>query len=461
MLTRSISQQDFLALAERDESHFFDLKSQKITPAKLLRSVVAFANADGGTVLVGIKDKQDAPDRAGAWDGFLDLEAMNGVLQSISSCTPTIPASLLALTCPTHPGYLLRIEIEKSPDVCKTPSNDVFVRSGAQSLKLSDPQKIQELAFAKGASTFEDHVVINTPTEVLVDAVEIKNFLVEQKPSLDPLEFVINQNLVDFRTWEPRVAGLLLFHSSPSSVVPRRCGVKISRYDTREEDPERDHLSEQYSVEGPLRIQIHDAVSRVTDMMSKVAVWTSEGIRKNLSYPPEAIWETIANAVIHRDYSISDDIQILIYNDRIEIHSPGKLPGLVTLSNILDARYSRNPKIVRTLSRYSDPPNKDMGEGLNTTFQKMKDFGLKQPLFSEEGNSFIVILPHTPLASPDDAIMSFLENNKTIKNSQAREITGIKSENTVKNVFYKLREEGLIEQVPGLRGRNSAWQKKV
>ena len=117
--------------------------------------------------------------------------------------------------------------------------------------------------------------------------------------------------------------------------------------------------------------------------MSGIDVWTTQGLKK-LEYPPEAIWETIVNAVIHRDYSISDDIHILIFDNRIEILSPGKLPGYVNIENILDARFSRNSKMVRTLNRYKDPPNKDLGEGLNTTFQKMKEFGLKSPSITKK-----------------------------------------------------------------------------
>ena len=92
------------------------------------------------------------------------------------------------------------------------------------------------------------------------------------------------------------------------------------------------------------------------------------------------------NAIIHRDYSISDDVQVLIFDNRIEVISPGRLPGYVSTDNILDARYSRNSKIVRTLARYPDPPNKDLGEGLNTAFQKMKEWRLRAPEIAEDGN---------------------------------------------------------------------------
>ena len=195
----------------------------------------------------------------------------------------------------------------------------------------------------------------------------------------------------------------------------------------------------------------------VVKLMESVQIWSPDGL-KNAEYPPETIWEVLVNAVIHRDYSVSDDIQVFIFNNRIEILSPGRLPGYVTVENILDARFSRNPKIVRTLNRYKDAPNKDLGEGLNTAFQKMKEWGLKEPIVSEDGNYVKVILPHTPLAKPTEAILSFLASHDRITNRQARDITGIKSENLVKNEFYKLRDAGFLERIPGLAAAKSAWR---
>jgi ATP-dependent DNA helicase RecG len=121
-----------------------------------------------------------------------------------------------------------------------------------------------------------------------------------------------------------------------------------------EEEPERGSLDSTTSLEGPLYTLISQTVSKVTEIMSSVNVWTTTGLKK-LEYPAEAIWEIIANAFIHRDYSVSDDIQILIFNDRIEVQSPGRLSGHVTPANILSARFSRNSKIVRTLARYPKP----------------------------------------------------------------------------------------------------------
>ena len=194
--------------------------------------------------------------------------------------------------------------------------------------------------------------------------------------------------------------------------------------------------------------------------MSSVSIWTSTGMSK-VDYPPETIWEILVNAVIHRDYSISDDVHVLIFNNRIEIISPGKLPGYVTIENILDARFSRNSKIVRTLNRYKNPPNKDMGEGLNTAFQKMQEWRLKKPIISVNGNYVKVIIAHSPLASPEEAILEYLSKHDLIKNRHAREITGIKSENIMKNVFYKMRDNELISPVMSSNGTTIvAWKMK-
>ncbi len=177
---------------------------------------------------------------------------------------------------------------------------------------------------------------------------ELHDFLMSYAPATDPLDFVVNQNLLDAATWQPKIASLLLFHDIPSTVIPRKCAVKITRYETKEDEPERDHLAEQVTIEKPLYPLIQQTISEIRRIMSSVQIWTAEGLR-HADYPPEAIWEVVVNALIHRDYSISDDVQVLIFDNRIEVLSPGQLPGYVTTQNILDARYSRNPKIVRTL----------------------------------------------------------------------------------------------------------------
>ncbi len=441
-----------------DEGHFFDKKEIGLDGRGAQKIAVAFGNSDGGEFVVGIKDNKNEPVPEKRWVGAESPEDFNGLLQAIFDVSPSLIVSYDALFCDQFDGYVLRVCIEKSSDVHKTKDNKVYVRYGAQSLPVSDPSKIMELSFAKGTSSFEDQTVDNIMPDELMESSEIIEFLAGFSPKTDPLDFLVNQHLLDNSSWNPTYASVLLFYVNPSVALPRRCAVKITRYETREDEPERDHLSAQKTIEGSLYKLIHNTVDSVTSIMSNVKIWTSEGM-KNVSYPPETLWEIITNAIIHRDYSISDDIQIMVFDNRIEVLSPGKLPGYVTVDNILDSRYSRNPKIVRTLNRYKNPPNKDLGEGLNTAFQKMKEWKLQNPTVIVEGNYVKVTIPHIPLAKPEELILEYLDSHSSIKNGEARALTGIKSENLVKSVFLRLAKDGQIERVPGLSGSASRWRK--
>lgn len=460
MKEKILSEFDIYELSQRLESHFFDKKAKQVDGKKIQKISTAFANADGGDFLIGIKDGKDEPEVNKRWDGFHTKEEFNFVFQNLMDIKPTVPFTPIFLFNPTQKTYVLQITIEKSEKVHNTADNTVYIRISAQSVPLKDPQKIQELSFAKGETSFEDLTYRSARAEDIFESFEMKRFLCEYSPQSDPIDFTINQNLIDRITYDPKICGLLIFNDNPTTLLPRKCGIKISRYDTSEKIPEREHLKEQISIEGSLYEQIHKAAKAIVELMSSVKIWTPKGLN-TVNYPKETIWEILVNAVIHRDYSISDDNQIHIFNNRIEIISPGKLPGYVTEENILEARYSRNTKIVRTLNRYKDPPNKDMGEGLNTAFQKMKDWKLKEPSIKVEGNYVRVTISHSPIASPEESIMEFLNANETIKNKQAREITGIKSENTMKRVFYKLRDNNLIIPVVSKNGKTIvAWSKK-
>jgi len=135
------------------------------------------------------------------------------------------------------------------------------------------------------------------------------------------------------------------------------------------------------------------------------------------------------------------------------------LPGHITVRNILDEQFARNGALVRLINKFPDPPNKDVGEGLNTAFDAMKRLRLKPPMVEETQSSVIVRIKHERLATPEQSVMDYLENHSEITNRIARELTGIRSENSMKEVFYRLRDRGLIVQVPHRSQTRRAWQK--
>lgn len=144
---------------------------------------------------------------------------------------PTIPHNAEFLIDSAN-TYAVRVIIEKSPSVHKTSDETVYIRNSAQSIPIKNPQKIKELSYSKGESSYEDTIVKDALAEDIFESSKIKDFLNDYSPKSDTIDFTVNQNLVDKKSYEPRTAGILLFSENPTPLLPSRCGIKITRYDT-------------------------------------------------------------------------------------------------------------------------------------------------------------------------------------------------------------------------------------
>lgn len=461
MESRSITVDEALDLINRGESHFWDFKSSRSSGKVIQKIGCALANADGGEFLIGVEDAKTGSGME-RWVGFATVEDGNHVMQSLGTDSkPALPYTVEWLLVEGYEasGFACLASIRKSPTVHQTADGNVWVRRNAQTVKV-DPTDRVNLALSKGAETFENQELADYTADELADEPELGAFLEHLSPKTLADEFIRKQRLVNKETGKSRLAGAILFAESPPAVSTKRCAVKVARYETKVEKPDRKHLSgNPLTIEGPAYQLIERTIAAVQGMIESVSVLKPSGDLESLSYPPEALKEVIVNAVIHRDYNISDDIVIRVFDNRVEVRSPGRLPGHMTLDNLLTDRFSRNPNINRLINKYPDPPNKDIGEGLKTTMRSMAEAKLQPPSFALEDNYFVVTIEHTPLARPQEIVLQYLQNHDEITNAIARELTGINSENSMKEVFYDLRDAGVIERVPGKAGNKSAWQK--
>mmetsp|Transcript_13236 Transcript_13236/g.17117 ORF Transcript_13236/g.17117 Transcript_13236/m.17117 type:complete len:463 (+) Transcript_13236:105-1493(+) len=453
--SKKITKNEALELLKRKESFFFDFKGKELKPAKLTKSISAFANSNGGEILLGADETPGADGSEHTWNGFNDFEAANPIFQVLHEIDQSNDfVKFEFLEADDFPGYLLLIEVSKYKSVVAASDAHFYVRKNAQNLRLNE-SAIEKLRLDKGIVSFEDEIV-NTNKEEVINSETIIGFLLNTVPTAEPIDWLRKQYLlVDER---PNVAGVLLYADNPQSLLPKRSAIKILRYQTKSE-AERDFLvSDPETIEGPLYSLIYDAVDRVKTVIEGIEKLGPAGLER-IQYPQEALHEIVTNAVLHRDYSVAADVQIRIFDNRIEIESPGRLPGHVTIDNIADVQFARNPKSVRLINKFKNPPNKDVGEGINTAFEAMEKLRLKKPEFEETENSLVVTLRHESLASPEQMVLEYLERNTLITNSIARELTGIKSENTMKNVFYRLRDRKQIEQSPKIPGYKHSWRK--
>ena len=439
----------------REESHFCDLKSREITPAKLSRTIAAFANADGGELFIGISEDRITGTRH--WQGFNNVEAANGHLQPFEQIFPLgNDFEYNFLSSESSTGLVLQVQVRKTQDIKLATDGEVYVRRGAQNLPVNSPEALRRLEYTKGLASFENETV-DVPIEIIENSVPTLEFMLGVVPTAEPGPWLAKQRLL--RDGKPTVAGLLLFAETPQAILAKRSGIKVYRYKTREAEGTRETLAfTPITVEGHLYAQILEAVARTTTIVEETKRLGDESLEQ-IQYPNEALHEIITNAVLHRDYSIADDIHIRVFDNRIEVESPGRLPAHITVDNILAERFSRNGTIVRIINKFPDPPNQDVGEGLNTAFAAMRRIGLKPPRIEELANSVLVSIRHEPLASPEQLILEFLEVHDSIRNRQARDLCNIGADYIIKRIFGQLVDRGLIEQIPGTDRSTTAYRR--
>lgn len=452
-------------LCTRQEDDFFDRKSVRIKPTQIQDVAVAFANAEGGTIVVGIED-DDAkkyPNLNDRWKGADHIEDYNPIIANLTSLNPSIDYvhQFLYWEGGYSQTYILKLTIRKSQKVHETAKGDVLLRKGAQSLQLRGAQ-IQELMRAKGVISEEDTPLPSIRAEKTLEGEHLKSFLANLPiTDKDPINFAVQENLLT-ETMHPTVALVLLFSTNPSTDMPRQCAVRIVRYDTSEEEIERDALtSDRHTIEGPLHLQIAAAFEKLKEVIGRCTCWTIDGLQVP-AYPDEALYEVLVNSVLHRDYGVSDNVLISVYRNRIEFRSPGRLPGFVTVKNIRDARFSRNPKLVRLLAKYPDAANKDLGEGINTVFERMHKAGFIDPILRDDGVNLYVTLKRAPKDDHTSVITKFVEKHGYITNRQALDILALEHSEQATNLFSKMRDQKILiredEKQSGVRVR---WVKPI
>lgn len=432
------------ALLRLQEDHFVDLKSRRTPPRDLQKHFVAFANTDGGDIYVGIEDPKARGPRI---RGFSKPEDANDVVHSLAEVTPTVDGVDLEFLECRPGGLVLHVSLPKSPRVHYTADNECYIRRNASTRKLKGDQ-ITRLGYAKGSFSCENQPVA-TALEAIAESTELKTYLNRVGTALEVGIFLKKQRLVVEGNGRPRptVGAVLLFDDEPQATLDTRCGVKVYRLNTTDRGYKREHLAgPATTIEGPLERQIRAVIEHVNSLLANVSYKVGGNLVK-LKYPSEALFEILVNAVIHRDYSINDDVHVRVYDNRVEVQSPGRLPGSVTIENILDERYARNPKIVRMLHKLPEPVNHDIGEGLNTAKNALHKAGLVPPVFQELENAFLVTVEHRRIASLEDMIIEYLRKNDTVTNKVIRQLSGEDSENKVKKAFQMLRGKGVVEPI--------------
>jgi len=362
-----------------EEMQIFDRKSVSIAPKTLAIPIIAFANADGGTVAIGISDKTR---RIEGVD--YDIQKLNELLRvPFDFCIPTVKIEIEKVPCVDYKGrenHVLLMHVEPSMQVHANQADEVFMRVGDKSKKLTFEERLQ-LMYDKGERFFEDKPVPEADIED-IDLAFVKGYVDRIGYSKTPIEYLKeNKGFVKEKNGKVQIssAAILLFGKNPQLYFPR-ARVRFVRYEgTEERVGTQMNVIKDVIFEGNILKIVTDAVAYLDTQIKEKTYLGKEGLFiTEEEYPKFVRQEIIVNAVTHRDYSIrGTDIQIKMFDDRIVVESPGKLPGLVRTDNIRHTHFSRNPKIAEFLKAYSFV--KEYGEGVDRMYKELEAVGLQGP----------------------------------------------------------------------------------
>ncbi|MBB5150575.1 ATP-binding protein, partial [Ureibacillus thermosphaericus] len=294
---------------------------------------------------------------------------------------------------------IILLHIEPSVDkVHKTEADEVFLRVGDETIRLNYEQRV-DLEYDKGSRLYEEQIVEGCTLDDLDKEVLDKyQKLLEFNGSFEELLLArgflrrVNGGV------KLTVAGVLMFAKYPTAFIPS-AKLRFFRYDgTKAEVGTSMNISKQKVFEGPIPKLIEESKEFIdTQLREFTALDKNTGQFITVpEYPPFAWQEGVINAITHRAYNIhGDDIKVFMFDDRLEIHSPGRLPNIVNVENIKYTRYSRNPKIARALTEFGWV--RELNEGVKRIYRDMEQFFLDPPVYNETHSSVILTLKNNIL----------------------------------------------------------------
>jgi ATP-dependent DNA helicase RecG len=443
------------------EDQWLERKSARIAPRDLANTLIGFANADGGIVVVGLS--------GGEVEGTNgNLERRNAQFQAnVDFCSPPVRARPQLVRCIDRDGdsnELLIFEVEPGDTVHANQRDEVFLRVGDENRRLNFTQR-HELLYDKGQSSYEagpSGVSLNSVEDGLLENYAVAVGAHDPKRLLHARGLAVGDELT--------IAGCLLFAEEPQAFLPEAM-IRVLRYRGQERGSgARQQLVDDVRLEGPIPKQLADTRAEVKRLQPTRRALGSGGAFEDVPLVPEDAWlEGIVNAAVHRSYSMAGDhIRVEIFDDRIEISSPGRFPGLVDLSNPLKAtRFARNPRIARVCADLS--LGQELGEGIRRMFEEMRHAGLTDPVYGQTSGSVELRL----LAEPVDreleerlpeharAIGRTLRLEGRMSTGDLTNALGI-SRPVVQRELGMLRDAGIVEWVgKSQRDPRAYWRLKT
>jgi ATP-dependent DNA helicase RecG len=436
------------------EDHETEFKRIDKDVSGIIESIVGMANADGGIMILGIEDPEKNTLKGdkrifGVEENISNFDNLGREIQKVSPPLSSVwPPDKFAVGNGLHVAL---VAVPKVTDGLRSFNNHVYLRQEKSNKRLT-PAEVVKFSYVKGFERADRELV-----EVdfrLLDTPLFKEWRKQRKISgtgvANILEKVGLAKFNDKKILLPTRAAVLLFAEYPSNLMDTKACIRIMQY-TGTTFGTKSLISTPRTVEGAIIPLIKEAHEYVLTLL-RSGVRVPSGFVTKYRIPERAVKEAITNAVIHRDYHLKRDIEIRIFEDRIEINSPGLFPFNITPANVGIVRSEgwRNDLLVKHLREFPSPPNLDQNEGVPTMRSEMKSNNLYPPIFltyPTMDDSVRVILLNAQIASEWEKVSACLEEKKYITNEEARAATGIIQRDKMSRILKNWVKQGLLVQI--------------
>lgn len=370
---------ELLEVLNQGEDSYHQFKENFHYIDQLAVEISAFANSDGGMIIIGVSD-------FGEITG-LSKEDIHRLNQWTSNATTSkldkqIFVKTEILICEDKRVLIIHVPrgLNKPYAVNRV---DVWVKSGADK-RRAPIEEVLRLAQTSGLF-FADEL----ETEATIDAFDI-NFFNQRyhyyfKNEIDKLEIPFEQLLTNIKLLKNErltLAGLLLFGKKPERIRPQ-FRIKATTFDG--EELSEDTFKDKQEIQGKLIEQYHEAIIFVRRNLRRIQKHKNFNAPGILEIPEEAFSEIIANAIIHRNYYINAPIQIYLFDNRLEIISPGNLPNTINEENIkYGIHVERNPTILSFLEKDEDFSYSGRGSGIPRVIKICNEANVKIEFFDDK-----------------------------------------------------------------------------
>lgn len=444
-------------LLESGESTGLACFRERFRPDELAETLVAFANGSGGSILIGVGGRV-RPRIEGVSDVVAAEEA---ALEAALACTPPLVLPLPRTV--QHPaGTVLILEVPPGLPHVYSLHGKYLRREGPTNAPLP-PHALRQLLLERGDVGWErlqpEHGVLADLNPLKINAYVAR---IGAPAELDPSAWLFRRGCLardSAGEYRPTNAGMLLFATNTERDYPQ-CELTLVRYTGTEMSDEFERA---------------DIRTSLPEQVRRAEVWLGEHMRRGsrmvgleredwTEYPPAAVREALVNAVAHRDYTVrGEGIRIAMFADRLEVYSPGRLPGHVTIDNIAEERFSRNETLVQVLADLGLIER--LGYGIDRMQRQMAEAGLPPPEFRETAAGFLVTLrgkgvvldtgvsidtsawESMGLNERQISALVFLTDNRRITNRDLQEQSPDVSPETIRRDLADLVDRGLILKI--------------